>query len=80
MQNVQQKLQQQLWDIAQAATFLNINPGTLYHWVSQKRVPCVRLGSRCLRFDAERLKQWAAEHGCGETARRTATLQERPHH
>jgi excisionase family DNA binding protein len=67
MQSVNKVIEQQLWDVAQAATFLNISPGTLYHWVSQKRVPCLRFGARCLRFDADHLKNWAAQHLHPET-------------
>jgi excisionase family DNA binding protein len=51
---------EKFWKITEAAAFLNISPGTLYHWVSQKRLPCTRFGSRCLRFNPEQLKQWAA--------------------
>jgi excisionase family DNA binding protein len=51
-----------LWKVSEAAAFLNISCGTLYHWVSQRRVPCIRFGSRCLRFDPEKTNQWAAEH------------------
>ncbi len=53
-----------LWKIEEAAAFLNINSGTLYHWVSEMRVPCLRFGSRCLRFDPQQLKQWAAAFCC----------------
>lgn len=58
----EQKEVVKLWKITEAAAFLNISSGTLYHWVSQKRVPCVRFGSRCLRFNPEHTKQWAATH------------------
>jgi excisionase family DNA binding protein len=49
-----------LWKVDEAAAFLNISAGTLYHWVSQKRIPCMHFGSRCLRFDPQQVKQWAA--------------------
>jgi predicted DNA-binding transcriptional regulator AlpA len=51
-----------LWKVRDAAAFLKISPGTLFHWVSQKRIPCIRFGSRCLRFDPEQTREWAAQH------------------
>ena len=51
-----------LWNVKEAAAFLNISVGTLYHWVSEKRTPCLRLGSRCLRFDPETMKRWAGDY------------------
>jgi excisionase family DNA binding protein len=56
-----------LWRITEAASFLNISPGTLFHWVSQKRIPCIRFGPRCLRFDQAQTKEWAARHGQPES-------------
>jgi excisionase family DNA binding protein len=56
-----------LWKVTEAASFLNISPGTLFHWVSQRKLPCIRFGSRCLRFDPEQTKQWAKRHGQPES-------------
>ena len=39
-----------LLDVSEAAQFLGVPVGTLYHMVSQRRVPCIRLSKRCLRF------------------------------
>jgi excisionase family DNA binding protein len=52
-----------LWKVEEAAAFLNISSGTLYAWVSQNRVPCLHFGKRCLRFDPQQMKQWAASFG-----------------
>ncbi|MGA8215797.1 MAG: helix-turn-helix domain-containing protein [Candidatus Sulfotelmatobacter sp.] len=52
-----------LWKVDEAASFLNISSGTLFHWVSQNRVPCLKFGKRCLRFDPQQMKQWAASFG-----------------
>ena len=46
-----------LMKIAEAAQFLAVAPGSLYHMVSQGRVPCIRLSKRCLRFRMADLKQ-----------------------
>jgi len=52
-----------LWKVDEAAAFLNISSGTLYHWVSERKIPCMHFGVRCLRFDPQELKQWAATFG-----------------
>ena len=49
-----------LWTVVEAAAFLNISCGTLYHWISQQRIPCIRFGSRCVRFDPQKTKEWVA--------------------
>jgi len=43
----------------EAALKLGVKIGTLYSWVCQgKGPPFVRLSSRCVRFDEERLEAW----------------------
>ena len=39
-----------LMDVNEVAEFLGLAVGTVYHLVSQKRLPCLRLSARCLRF------------------------------
>ena len=51
-----------LMGYAQAATFLGICRSTLYAWVSQKRIPHVKFGPRCVRFDQEVLQDWIEVH------------------
>ena len=53
-----------LMNIKQAAEFLNLSPGTLYHLVSERRIPCVHLSRRCLRFLKPDLDRWIEEHKC----------------
>jgi excisionase family DNA binding protein len=43
--------------------------GTLYNWVSQGRLPHLKLG-RCLRFDPQQIDAWAAQRRMGTTSRR----------
>jgi len=45
----------------EAADFLSVPLGTLYSWVSQKRIPVIRFSQRCVRFDPEALEAWLAE-------------------
>jgi excisionase family DNA binding protein len=47
-----------LIDVHQAANFLSLVPGTVYHLVSQGRLPCVRLSARCLRFRKSELDKF----------------------
>ena len=44
----------------EAAKVLGVPVGTLYSWVHLKKVPHVRLSSRFVRFDADRLQEWMA--------------------
>jgi excisionase family DNA binding protein len=49
-----------LWTVVEAARFLNLSPGTIYHLLSQKRLPCIRISQRCVRFDKRSLAAWVA--------------------
>ena len=46
---------------AEASVFLNIDIGTLYSLVSQKRIPHSRLGPRFVRFRKSALEEWLNE-------------------
>ena len=39
-----------LLTVNEVAQLLRLAPGSVYHLVSQRRLPCVRLSARCLRF------------------------------
>jgi excisionase family DNA binding protein len=47
-----------LLNVHEAAAYLGLAAGTLYHQVSQGRVPCVRLSARCLRFRLSDLRRF----------------------
>ena len=51
-----------LLDVREAASLLHLSPGTVYHLVSQGRVPCIRLSRRCLRFRRSDLDEWVRGH------------------
>ena len=43
----------------EAARYLNLkHVGTIYHMVSAKRVPVIRLSARCIRFSLRALSSW----------------------
>ncbi len=45
----------------EAADLLGVKRGTLYAWVSEKRIPHVRLSARCVRFEKPALLEWVAK-------------------
>ena len=47
-----------LLNVNEAAELLGVGVGTLYHWVSEGRVPHVKLSARCLRFRRADLEKW----------------------
>jgi excisionase family DNA binding protein len=53
-----------LLTVRELAERLGISAGTAYHWLSQGRLPCVRLSSRCVRFresDIEKMLEQLAQ-------------------
>jgi excisionase family DNA binding protein len=53
----------------EVAEFLGLAVGTVYHLVSQKRLPCIRLSARCLRFRRSDLEKLIANLAEAPTAR-----------
>ena len=49
-----------LWSVVEAARFLNLSTGTMYHLVSERRVPVIKLSARCIRFRRSELESWIA--------------------
>jgi excisionase family DNA binding protein len=49
-----------LLTVAEAARFLNISPGSLYHMIARPgaRIPVIRLSSRCVRLNRSALMEW----------------------
>jgi len=47
----------QLLTLEEVAARLRVAPGTLRNWVSAKRIPVVKLGTRCL-FDPREIERW----------------------
>lgn len=47
-----------LWTVTEAAKYLSLNKFSLYHLVSQKRIPVVKLSARCIRFRPSELSKW----------------------
>ena len=49
----------------QVAARLGVAVGTVYGWVSLGRIPCVRFGPRCVRFDPGEIDAWVEQHRRG---------------
>ena len=49
-----------LWDAEQVAAFLKIKTDTVYLWVSQGRLPAVKVG-RYTRFNPDAIRALAAD-------------------
>lgn len=55
-------MDRRLLDIEQAAEVLGIHAATLYKWARAKRVPCIRMGARVIRFDQRALDKFLAQN------------------
>jgi excisionase family DNA binding protein len=51
-------METRLLTIDEVASLTNLSVGTLYHFVSQRRIPVVRLSKRCIRFRYSDLVEW----------------------
>jgi excisionase family DNA binding protein len=47
-----------LLTIEQVSELTGLSVGTLYHWVSQRRITVVRFSSRCIRFRRSDIETW----------------------
>lgn len=48
---------EKLLTVNELAEVLNIAPGSVYHWISQNRLPVVRFSKRCVRFRESDVKE-----------------------
>lgn len=45
----------------EVAELTGFNEGTIRHWVSQSRIPVVRISNRCVRFRRDAIERWLEE-------------------
>lgn len=50
-----------LFNVKEVAELTGFSVGTIYHFVSQRRIPFVRISSRCIRFRREDIEKWLDE-------------------
>jgi excisionase family DNA binding protein len=51
-----------LLTINEVSELIGLAVGTLYHFVSERRIPVVRLSKRCIRFRYSDLLEWIETH------------------
>jgi excisionase family DNA binding protein len=49
-----------LMTVRDVAAMTGFSEGTLRHWVSQRRIPFVRISDRCVRFLLADIEAWLA--------------------
>ena len=47
-----------LLNVREVAQLTGLSVGTLYAFVSQHRIPVVRISSRCIRFELSAIREW----------------------
>lgn len=50
-----------LWNVNEVAEFLGLAVGSVYQMLSSKRLPCIRISARCVRFDPKAIEEWVAQ-------------------
>lgn len=53
-------IQKQLLNVSELSQLIGIKPNTIYHWVSQKKIPYVKIG-RSTKFDISEIEGWIKE-------------------
>lgn len=52
-----------LMHVREVAAYLGMAPASIYHLVSEGRIPCIHLSARCLRFRRSDIDAWIAAKG-----------------
>ena len=50
-----------LWTVKEVAEYLHLAPGTIYHFLSEHKLPHFRISARCVRFDPKAIEEWVAQ-------------------
>jgi len=53
-------IQKRLINADEASQMIDVRRDTLYRWVSQRRIPYVKVG-RSTKFDVEQIEEWIKE-------------------
>jgi excisionase family DNA binding protein len=56
---------EKLLTVEEVAEMLGLAPGSVYHMISERRIPVVRLSARCVRFRRSDIATWIAEKVAG---------------
>lgn len=52
---------EQLVDTKTLAGMLDVKESTIRKWVFERRIPCVRVGGRLVRFRPSEIERWISE-------------------
>jgi excisionase family DNA binding protein len=52
----------QLIGVRELARLTGLSVGTLYHLVSQQRIPVIRISRRCIRFRPGDIEDWISQN------------------
>jgi len=50
-----------LLTVGEVAIYLRVAPKTVYNWVANKAIPCIRVNNRFLRFRLDQVNKWLRE-------------------
>jgi excisionase family DNA binding protein len=51
-----------LLDVEQVAGLLGLHPGTVYRRARARKIPCVRIGARVIRFDPRAIEKFITQN------------------
>ena len=52
---------ERLFTVKELSDIINVRESTIYAWVSQERIPHIKLGKKVL-FDPSEIEKWVKEH------------------
>ena len=58
-------IKRRLINIQELSEYIGLSKNTIYCWVSQRRIPFVKLG-RLTKFDLEKIEEWIEENSVRE--------------
>lgn len=69
---------EKLLDVDEAASLLQVKVGTLYSWVSKRKIPFRKVGS-LVRFDRAELMAWTIERARGVSQKQSSERKKLQH-
>jgi excisionase family DNA binding protein len=48
--------------INELSIYLKVSKPTIYLWITKKRIPCIRINKRVIRFDIEKVDAFMREN------------------
>lgn len=61
-------MEKRLIGIKELSEKIDISPNTVYNWVSQRRIPYVKIG-RLTKFDSQKIDDWIEERSIDKEER-----------